>query len=218
MRRHLSAPLIISIIALIGAWGGPAMARALIDSASVKDRSLKGRDIASSTINSRIVTGLTGNDIVPDSLQGSDIQERTLNKVASAVAADTVSGVTIEPFSYADPEGKSAIFFDKAGLRVAGFCNSGTLEATASATVDNAIVRNTTSTPGVIPVTVADNDFDEGEQISLIPANTNDSAGQLTFFEPDGGSVIVQYLAASALPIETGHQCLVSGVAIRTDG
>src|SRR4051794_32448092 len=134
MRRHINPALVISIIALIGAWGGPAVARSLIGSKEVKDRSLQGRDIASSTITSRNVTALKGSDILPDSLDGSDISERTLNipKVDAARKADSVNGVAIEPFNYADPEGKSQVFYDKGGLRVAAFCNNGVFEVGAS--------------------------------------------------------------------------------------
>jgi hypothetical protein len=220
MRRHLSPALVISIIALIGAWGGPAVARALIDSKDVKDRSLQGRDVASSTITSRNVTGLRGSDIIPDSLEGSDINERTLNipKVPLAEAADKVAGVKIERFAYDDPFGRSAVFYDAGGIRVTGFCNSGVLEISVVGVSNDGIVRSEVAAPGVAPIIQADNDFDENDQLSLLPADLNDMTGSLTYYETGGATLLIQYLAASALPESTGHQCLLGGVAIRTDG
>lgn len=215
--RRINPALVISIIALIGSWGGPAVAAKLVDSGDVRDRSLKGRDIASATIGGRQVTGLTGRDIVPDSLQGSDIQERTLGKVAEAAQADEVANVTIERFNYADPKGESQTFYDAGGLQVGGFCNSGVLEARASSTVDDAVMRHTITTPTTQTVVSADNDFDENETIDLLPPGLNDASGTVTLYEPGGETVLVQYLAASGLPAESGHQCIVAGVAVRAE-
>ena len=218
--RRPSPALAISIIALVGAWGGPAMAKALIDSGDIKDRSIKGRDVAGSTITSRNVTGLRGSDIVPDSLDGSDIDERTLNipKVDAAEKADAVAGVHIERFAYADPEGKSEVFYDSGGLRVAGFCNNGQLEVSVTATADDGIIRNQVTAPDEATRTEADDDFDTGESLQLLPPALDDISGALTYYQPGGDALTIQYLAASNLPASTAHQCLLAGVAIRADG
>lgn len=216
MRRH--APLVLSIIALVGAWGGPAVAKALLGSKDIRDRSLRGRDVAGNAITSRHVTGLRGRDIVPDSLEGSDIDESTLRRVADARRAETVAGVTIERFAYADPKGESATFFEADGLTVVGFCNDGVLEATATSTVADGLVRNTVTTPGAPTTVSSDDDWDAGETLDLVAPGLTDVSGTLTVYERGGSVTVVDYLAASGLQSDSGPECIIAGVAFQTDG
>ena len=68
------AALIVSILALVGAWGGPALARTLIT----------GDQIARNTVTGRNVAGLSGRDVVANGLDGSDIDEQSLEQVPDA--------------------------------------------------------------------------------------------------------------------------------------
>ncbi len=77
MTRHRpSAPLVISVAALVVALagGGSALAASLVTGAQVRDRSL------------------TGVDIAKNSLTGTEVKESTLAKVPAASRADLLGG------------------------------------------------------------------------------------------------------------------------------
>ena len=124
-RRRMTsgrAALVVAALALIGAWGGPAVARTLIT----------GDQIARNTVTGRNVAGLSGRDVVPNGIDGSDIDEQSLEQVPNARragAANRVNGVDYDRFHYADPTGARKTFLDRAGLVVTGFCNDGQLRS-----------------------------------------------------------------------------------------
>ncbi len=201
------AALIVSILACVGAWGGPAVARSLIT----------GDEIARNTVTGRNVAGLSGRDIVPNGLDGSDIDEQSLDQVPSAKhanGASHVSGVDFDHFSYADRTGARKIFLNRSGLTVTGFCNNGDLVVTATSTVEDALVRVAVTTPDTPTQVQADNDFDPGDKVDLLPAGLNDASGTLTYTIPNGPSTTITYLAQDGLPAGTGHQCVIGGSAV----
>ncbi len=217
MRRGPSPALVISILALLGAWGGPAVARTLIRSPDIADHTIRGRDVRSNTITGRNVAGLSGRDIVRNGLDGSDIDEGSLDPVpdaAHAGAADAVQGVSFGRFAYADPTGVSKAFLDEAGLKITGFCNNGDLEATAVPTVPGGLIRIALTTPSAPTQVYSDNDFQPGETLALLPGALNDASGTLTWYEPGGDTLTVQYLAQDGLAAGTGHQCVIAGTAV----
>src|SRR3712207_2255282 len=98
MRRPHPAT-VIATLALVGAWGGPAVAASLVDGGDVKNESLTGRDIRNRSITgadikANSITGgdvakLTGRDIAQDSIDGFNIYEDGLGVVPEAAKAAT---------------------------------------------------------------------------------------------------------------------------------
>lgn len=204
-----SPALLLALLAVVGVWAGPALARTLIT----------GRDIAPNSVTGRNVEGLSGRDIVPNGLDGSDIDEQSLDIVPRAGLANRakqVQGVRFSRFSYADPTGKRVTFLDQGGLLVSGFCNDGNLEAAASTTEEDALIRVAVTTPTTATRVESDNTFGPGEYIDLLPGTLNDASGTLTYYAPGGDTVTVTYLAQDGLPAATGHQCVIAGSAVRS--
>ncbi len=217
MHRRPSPALVLSFLALLGAWGGPAVARSLIRSPDIADHTIRGRDVRSNTITGRNVAGLSGRDVVPNGLDGSDIDEGSLDAVPNAAhadAADVVSGVSMRRFAYADPTGESKVFLDEAGLKITGACRDGDLEATAAPTAPGGLIRVALTTPTAPTQVYSDNDFKPGETLALLPGELNDASGTLTWYEPGGDTLTVQYLAQDGLAAGTGHQCVIAGTAV----
>jgi hypothetical protein len=61
---------------------------------------------------------------------------------------------------------------------------------------------------------VADNDFRQGDQMSLTPGGADNASGTLTWAAPAGDVVTVTYLAQEGLGAARGYQCLVAGTAV----
>lgn len=205
--RRPSPALVIAVLALIGAWGGPAAARALIH----------GRDIAANTVTGRNVAGLSGRDVVFNGLDGSDIDEQSLDRVPAAGSAERArqgQGISFTRFAYADPTGATKTFLAEAGLKLTGFCDDGDLRAMAVPTVPGGLMRLVVSTPAGATVD-SDNDFEPGERADLLPGSLNDATGMLTFHVPGGDTLTLQYLAQDGLPATTGHQCVLAGTVVR---
>jgi hypothetical protein len=91
IRSQLTYANVMATIALFIALGGVAWAAATIDSGDVVDNSLKSVDL-------KDAKGVKGADVVPDSLDGTDIEEGSLSQVPSAVDAETLDGSTASDF------------------------------------------------------------------------------------------------------------------------
>ncbi len=201
------AALIVSCLALVGAWGGPAVARSLIT----------GDQIARNTVTGRNVAGLSGRDIVRDGIDGSDIDEESLEPVPRARhanGADHVNGVDYDRFHYADPSGARTTLLDRAGLKVTAFCNNGQLDVKATTATANTLVRVAVTTPTKPTQVQADNNFDPGDEVDLLPPGLDSAFGTLVYTVPNGPTATVTYLAQDGLPAATGHQCIVGGSAV----
>lgn len=200
------AALVVSVLALVGAWGGPAIARTLIT----------GDDIARNSVTGRNVAGLSGRDVVRDGIDGSDIDEQSLETVPRARragGADRVNGVDIDRFHYADPTGARRTFLDRAGLVVSGFCNDGQLEVRATTSTPDTLVRVAVTTPTRPTQVIADNNFDPGDEVDLL-AGLDGAVGTLIYTVPNGPTATVTYLGQDLLPAGTGHQCVLGGTAV----
>jgi hypothetical protein len=162
-RRRPSPTLIVAIIAVVGAWGGPAVAQSLVGSAQVRDgsltsrdirnRSLTGSDFKSNTLTGRVVGNLTGRDLQPDSIDGSDVMENTLSEVprarqaqradAAVVAersdraavAGALEGSAVRRVYAPQPAGTgSRAVFELGGLQVKMRCSSSSVIGVTAAT------------------------------------------------------------------------------------
>lgn len=92
MRRHLSFANVCSLLALFVALGGSAYAAALITSADVKNRSLRGIDIKKNAV------------------KGSEVKEPSLGKVPKATNADfATNAATLDDLSPSAFESSSRI-------------------------------------------------------------------------------------------------------------
>jgi hypothetical protein len=205
--RRPSPALVIAVLALAGLWGGPAVARSLIH----------GSDIAADTVTGRNVKDLSGRDVVSNGIDGSDIDEASLDQVPSAIRAEratAVNGVRFSRFAYADPTGATKTFFTGGGLRVRGLCNNGNLEVTAAPATAGGLIRVAVTTPATGTRVESDNDFTPGELVDLLPGSLNDASGTLTFYTPGGQTLTITYLAQDELPAGTGHQCVIAGTAV----
>ena len=239
--RRPSAALIISCLALVGAWGGPAVAAKLITSKDVKDRSLAGRDLRSNTITGRNVENLTGRDIQRDSLDGTDIVEDLLAPVPHAraatraetadraVAADratvaeSLTGARVARVYFARPAGGEGSVLDLGGLRLKAQCNaSGEMTVLATTTSGPAWIRSTgtmqRTQQDTTPVLARDDDFRPGEEFNPHPAAADNVGGQIVYLAPEGSTVTVTYLAEQGVAASRGYSCLLAGTAVQAAG
>jgi hypothetical protein len=201
------AALVISILACVGAWVGPAVARSLIH----------GSDIARNTVTGRNVARLSGRDVVANGIDGSDIDEQSLDQVPNALhanGADHVNGVDFDRFNYADPKGAQRVLFNRGGLTIAGLCDNGDLRVVATTASDGALLRIAVTTPDTPTQVQADNDFTAQKNYALLPGQLNNAFGTLVYTVPNGPTVTVNYLAQDGLPASTGHQCVIGGSAV----
>lgn len=235
--RRPSAALIISCLALVGAWGGPAVADQLITSRDVKDRSLSGRDLRSNTITGRNVARLSGRDLLADSLDGTDIFEQSLGQVPrarealraesagladKATVADSVTGQRVERVHFARAANGEGQILDLGGLRLRARCNgSGAMTVFASTTgspgwirVSGAKQRSAEQTEAML---VRDDDFRAGDEFSVLPT-AEDAAGELVYAGGDGAAVTVTFLAEHNVAAPRGYACLFAGTAVLATG
>jgi hypothetical protein len=89
---------VLGLVALFVALGGVAWAAATINSKDVVNNSLKSVDLKEDK-------GVKGVDVVPESLEGDDIEEGSLSQVPSAVDAEFLDGSTASDFALAGSEG-----------------------------------------------------------------------------------------------------------------
>jgi hypothetical protein len=230
--------LIISCLALVGAWGGPAVAAKLITGNDVKDRSLTGRDLRSNTITGRNVANLSGRDIQRDSLDGTDVIEDLLATVPRARAAtraetadrataadraavaDSLTGARVTRVHFAKPAGGEGAILDLGGLRLRAQCNaSGEMTVTATTTTGSAWIRTTgtmqRTQQDITPVLARDDDFRPGDEFNVLPAGADNVGGQIVYVAGDGSAVTVSFLAEHALAASRGYACLFAGTAVQ---
>lgn len=239
--RRPSAALTISCLALVGAWGGPAVAETLISSkhvrnnsltsADVKDRSLKGRDVRSNTLTGRVVANLSGRDLLTDSLDGTDIDEDTLGPVPRArsavraesadraAVADSVGGARIARAHFAEPAGVDGDVLALGGLRLKARCSSsGILTVLATTDSGPAWLRVTgtvqRTSQDTSPVLTEDDDFRAGEETNVLPGGADNVAGSIVYLAPEGTAVTVTFLAEHGVAASRGYACLFAGTAV----
>jgi hypothetical protein len=106
------------------------------------------------------------------------------------------------------PSTASTTIFDSGKLQLTASCNgAGTLSVTATTTVDNATVHSYGYGSDFNT-----NDFDVAAPLVITPSS--DEERDFVYTEPGGQTVIIQYQAASAVPLGGTVACLVTGIAL----
>jgi uncharacterized protein YjbI with pentapeptide repeats len=245
-RRRPSPATVIACLALVGAWGGPAFADTFITGADVRDasltgrdiknKSLTGRDLKSNTITGRNVKGLSGRDILPDTIDGWNIFEGGLGEVpraaqareaetsAHAAVADRLSGqggsgaplrlaVNLAP-------GAEQQVLDTGGLRIRVRCTgAGQVEAMASTATNGALVRASVVRGGQAAAYAEDDDFRIGDAFNLLPSGRSNVAGMLLYATSANALVSLDYFADEGVTALTpGGGCVFGGHAITSNG
>src|SRR4051794_29116851 len=242
--RRPSPALVIALLALAGAWGGPAVASSLIGTKDVrngsltthdvKDRTLRGKDVRSNTLTGRVISGLSGRDIRPDALDGSNIDESTLGEVPRATAAgsaanatradsaaraDALTGARVVRIAYAQPvSADTTPVLDEGGLRIRARCGSGgalAVEAVASGSTGGVV--HVTASAGSSTTTASDNDLRAADIVNVIPAGADGASGTLSWYSPSGDTITLDYLAQDGLGAARGYQCLFAGTAVHAN-
>jgi len=232
------AALILAVVAVMGIWGGPAIAAKLITGKEVKDRSLTGKDLKSNSVTGRVAAGLSGRDILSDSIDGTDVLESSLAPVPNArnadnanaadradlatraERADAVNGTRPYQLDYAKPvNGEATTFFDAGGLKLRGRCTgAGLLSVTASTSTAAAgggwvRVWGSTRNQGPQPFHQEDDDFRPGEEFNVLAGGDDNVGGSLAYTGPDGFTVTASFLAESGVAGRP-YACLFAGTAI----
>ena len=228
------AALIVAVLAVSGIWAGPAISAALITGANVKDRTLTGRDVKSNTLTGRVVAGLSGRDLLPDSVDGTDVLESSFSQVPSARRSDTAdrattaataaSAATAATVNKTQPTGiryavaanpNATTIYDAGGLRIEARCTgAGLLTVTATTPGIDAWMRVWGSTRNQGPQLFhqEDDDFRNGEEFNVLAGGDDNVAGNFVFTSADGHSVTGTFLAESGVGGRP-YACLFSGTA-----
>lgn len=236
--------MVVACIALVGAWGGPALADAFITGRDVKNRSLTGKDmksrsipgraIKSNTITGRNVKNLSGRDIAQDSLDGFNIFEKGLGQVPTAGRADSAATADrASRLDTADPTasaralraianlaaGSEHAVLEAGGLRVLVRCNAaGQIEATATTSATSGAAIRTSVIRGSQGAAYAgDDDFRPGDTFNLLPSGRPNVSGHLHYATVDGTLVDLDFSAddgTSALTPNGG--CSFAGQGIQS--
>ena len=243
------AALVISFLALLGAWGGPALADALLTgrdikdgsltgrdvrnesltSRDVRDRSLHGRDLKSNSVTGRVVSGLSGRDILPNSIDGSKIAEETLDierarsaghadRADVAARAEAISGARLVGLRADLGPGQQATALDLEGLTLKAACSaSGALSLRAATAAGPAWIR-TGGTFRAGSSTAAstygeDDDFQPHESFDALGGEPDNLRAELVYAAPGGAVVTVAFLAEQGVPRTGGAGCMVAGTA-----
>ncbi len=146
LRRHLTTPNVVAVVALVIALGTGAYAAGLAKN-SVKSKQIKDGSIASKELKPDAVTGakvaegsLTGADFADDSLTGEDVAEDTLQGL-NAASADTVGGLELKKVNFQVPQNDppAAVLLFPNRFRIDAQCASfgDGLDITAFTGVDN---------------------------------------------------------------------------------
>ena len=181
-RRRPSAALVVALLALFVAVGGPAEAARLISSKDVKDRSLKTRDLSKKTVKTLQKTP-----------RGS-VGERQLR--AGAVASAKLRDGAITPVKIAPAAvGSAQLAVDAVGTRELRAGAAGSVQIAdgavtgakvADATLDSRDVARFSGRFRVTVPAVAPRDCWSGEPVGLAPEQAGaDIAGDLVLVTPD---------------------------------
>jgi hypothetical protein len=170
------------------------------------------------------VKKLSGRDVIRNGLDGSDIDENTLDVVPDAirarsvdtarraVTADGVAGADFDRIASRQIAGAGTqVVYDAGGLRLQATCSAaGQLNVTASPSgAGSGLLRVSADRPGGSLVE-SDSTFTGTDTVELLPPNADDVAGTLTHLSAGNEVTTLQYLAE-----ETGG-CVFAGNVTRT--
>jgi len=173
LRRRPSAALVISMVALFVSLSGVSygVATGFIDSREVKNNEIRSIDIRNNEVRTRDLRNnevrgidirnstVQGRDIALNTVTGEDVREDTLQKVPSALLADSATSATaanevstlkIIPVTTV-AEGATPVTLASHGpLTLSGECAAGTTVAslTVSTTENDSATTGTTTTLG----------------------------------------------------------------------
>jgi hypothetical protein len=238
LSRRPSPAMIVALIALFVSLSGVSygVATGFIDSREIKNNEIRsldirnnqvrsidlrnnevrGRDIRNSTVQSR--------DIAINAVTGDDVREDTLQKVPSALLADSattattattansaqsVGGLTLKRVSYTAEQNTDFVeIFSGGGLRLEARCASGPfIELRANPTAENGWISSQFG-----GFSNNNNDFDPGDNTLVLDGVGED--GEIAFVAANGDIVTVHGLARQvANGVRGTNDCGFVGVA-----
>jgi hypothetical protein len=232
--------MVVALIALLGAFGGSALADQAIDLARVK--LLSGSRIKPHSIS--------GNRLKRNTLAGAQIRESKLAKVPSARRADfagnattashattadsarnassavtaanaitastasTLSGVSAARIDFRpDVPTPQTEILNFGGLRLLATCSSGPdLDLKAQSTTANAQIQSFTIDALGVTQKTDDFNFDPGDILNLLPVDDVLEVGQIIYSTP-GGAIVTAQFQTDEVAFSGLKECLVSGHA-----
>ncbi len=233
LRRRPSPALVISCVALFVSLGGVSygVATGFIDSREIQNNTVSTKDLRNNTVRTfdlrnNEVRGfdirnstVQGRDVALNTLTGADVSERDLDKVPSAIAADSAvtagsaNGVTPKSISYAAQAGSGFVeVLNLGGLRLEAACGMGMspiLQVRASTAASNSEVSS------IFPGTsLNEPDLDVGETI-VVANNAPAGIAQLVYANA-GGHVVTIHAETrqdSNEVLSTTNDCGLFGMA-----
>jgi hypothetical protein len=215
--RRPSPALIVALIALFVSLSGVSygVATGFIDSREIKNNEVRSIDLRNNQIRSRDLRNnevrgidirnstVQGRDIALNTVTGDDVKEDTLQKVPSAMLADSatrattadsageVGGIELRRIAFTGEAGGTFTeILNLGGLRLEARCApvTGLLEVQANPTAANGEFASD-FTGGV-----TDDDFDPGDDASAA-TNADDEVGQIAYAGSDNSVVTVDGFA-----------------------
>jgi hypothetical protein len=179
----------VALLALFVALGGVGYAAATIDSADIKDDTIRGWDIHNGTIRN--------GDLAPNALDGSRIRESRLLPVPRARGLNTLRG----DFKLARIEGQLDVadpaqtILRLEGLVLRADCApDGDLTVTARTAVNNAFIHIANVHGPNQTGYAQDDDFDRGEGVNAVPGGDDGAEVSLSYSHPSGLIVTADFL------------------------
>jgi len=210
--RRPSPAMIVALLALFVSLSGVSygVATGFIDSREIKNNEVRSVDIRNNQIRTRDLRNnevrgidirnstVRGRDIALNTVTGEDVNEATLQKVPSALLADSatssgsVAGVTLRRIAYSADEGSAKrTILEMGGLTLTAECKTGPqmeLVANPAANQPNSHIATT-------GWTFEDVDFDPGDDVTATFAGEAIRAGTIAFAGSGGSNVTVNALA-----------------------
>src|SRR5262245_23567105 len=140
VKRLPSPAMVVACIALAVALGGTSYAAIKLPRNSVGTKQLQKNAVVAAKLSARSVgpqklqnNAVTTRTVKDNQLTGAKVVESSLDKVPSAIAADTVGGYTVKRFaSTVTPNGAAATVLNLNGLVVTLTCPSGAVALRAN--------------------------------------------------------------------------------------
>ena len=229
IRKRLTYANVMSSIAVFLVLGGAsAFAAAQLGKNSVGSKQLKKNAVTSAKIKNNAVTS---SKIKNGAVTGSKLNLGSIGTVPSAANAghatsadsaanaDTVGGNSVRKIFYSsEATAASQTILSLDGLTLTASCPSSETQATASTSVDNAVIHSGGEWGGSGETFyVEDDNFEIGENFDFLNRGVTESDsvnGTLTYATPGGGVVSVVFLAEEAGFSEFETDCIISGYAI----
>ena len=186
---------LIAVAAMLVAAGG-ATAQSLITSADIKNRTIKKKDLSRKTVNQ--LKGATG-PAGPQGPQGPP-----------GPAGGSAGGGTLKVLLQASGTTAVADLLAINGQRLQGGCEAGRPVLRSQTTVDNGAIRSIAEN-NANTFYSNDNNFDIGDTVNHLNANTDTDSIVNVAFVSFTGDVVTELLGVTANP--TGFDCLIHGTA-----